>query len=363
MKKNRVLIFLFFLLSFYQNSFGQFGNWGSNIFGNSNPFTGYTPPIYTPHLYPSFTTTNCNCKAGVIIDVNGTIAQIDVNWGDNTTSTMNQSTNGAFTFTHCYSVLANYSATVTVSYKNGTTDTTNYSVDLNPCPTLNDLNISIDNSDYSNIPSCTAVNFSQYAYCNYVLKSGLPACKQNGILYSWSLSQIDQFYNPIGYYCNSPNNYLPNLRFTTEINQPTRYFYGRLGIYSPSCGTSFSKGFLLTVDAACGVSLSFPFFFSQEPDKDNSNFYLKTSKPEFSKNFLNPIIAPNPVKDILNVSSLDESLLYELYLFNTAGGLIRKTTIQNGAAKIDVSDLNAGLYFSVIKNGQEIISTDKILKE
>ncbi len=74
------------------------------------------------------------------------------------------------------------------------------------------------------------------------------------------------------------------------------------------------------------------------------------------------ILYPNPVNDVLNISFAGTSNETNISIFNATGQLLRKinTNSQNNFA-INVSDLQKGVYFIKIENGNEII-TNRFIK-
>lgn len=88
--------------------------------------------------------------------------------------------------------------------------------------------------------------------------------------------------------------------------------------------------------------------------------YFNLSIRDFSQNAKeNFKIFPNPVKDILNVSS---KLNLRIEIYNLEGRLIRKEIFQN--SKVNLSDLQKGVYIGLIyENGKNEFTTVKIIKE
>ena len=60
-------------------------------------------------------------------------------------------------------------------------------------------------------------------------------------------------------------------------------------------------------------------------------------------------LSPNPVSDVLMISSSEEAQNIKIY--SILGELIYSNII-SGTTKIDVSQIEAGLYFVIISNGQ-----------
>lgn len=71
-------------------------------------------------------------------------------------------------------------------------------------------------------------------------------------------------------------------------------------------------------------------------------------------------VFPNPVNDILNVSS-DQKII-SVTIFNTAGQLIFTKMINNKIATVDVSELISGVYMVKINSGEKNVKTVKVIK-
>ncbi len=117
-----------------------------------------------------------------------------------------------------------------------------------------------------------------------------------------------------------------------DISVLTQDAYVAFKYYSNGSPTRFTvDSFVITGDAVVGV---------------NDNLFTSL------------VIYPNPVTDILNIKSNGE--IQEIAIYNNLGQLILSTTDQN---KIDISNLNGGVYFCKVssKDGNTIIK--KIIKK
>jgi hypothetical protein len=74
------------------------------------------------------------------------------------------------------------------------------------------------------------------------------------------------------------------------------------------------------------------------------------------------LLYPNPVQDILNISS-SEDVQAKLDLYNATGTLIQSTMLSRGSSQINLSSVTAGQYLLRMTNmDQETITIHKIIK-
>ena len=64
-------------------------------------------------------------------------------------------------------------------------------------------------------------------------------------------------------------------------------------------------------------------------------------------------IFPNPVKDILTITSVNNNL-NEVHIVNTLGQIVKEITFE-GQTEVDVKDLKSGIYFVMISGGSNIV--------
>ena len=87
-------------------------------------------------------------------------------------------------------------------------------------------------------------------------------------------------------------------------------------------------------------------------------FVATLSNPKFDFNTIS--LSPNPVKDILTISS--KSTMENIEIYSVLGQLIVSKSIENTNAKLNISDFNKGLYFVKIK-GENAAQSFKFIKE
>lgn len=74
-------------------------------------------------------------------------------------------------------------------------------------------------------------------------------------------------------------------------------------------------------------------------------------------------IYPNPVHDIMNISLL-ETNADKIVIRNSLGQIVKTTVLNNNSqAKLDISNLQDGVYFVSMFNGEKSTNTQKILKK
>jgi hypothetical protein len=80
--------------------------------------------------------------------------------------------------------------------------------------------------------------------------------------------------------------------------------------------------------------------------------------PNFDlKNF---VLYPNPVKDILNISS--ETTITNIAIYNLLGQEVMTKSVNDTENSIDVSNLTSGTYFVKV-TADNTVKTSKIIKE
>ena len=82
----------------------------------------------------------------------------------------------------------------------------------------------------------------------------------------------------------------------------------------------------------------------------------------FSTNFSDFKVFPNPVSDIVTITSTENSSLKSIAIFNIFGQIVYKTSLSGNYNKINLSELNTGIYIYKIENSQGF-STGKIQKK
>jgi type IX secretion system substrate protein len=71
-------------------------------------------------------------------------------------------------------------------------------------------------------------------------------------------------------------------------------------------------------------------------------------------------VYPNPVKDVLNITSISEVKINDIKLYSVSGALVKEVRLENN--QIDMSDLTPGVYYvKIIAGSRQIIK--KIIKE
>lgn len=72
-------------------------------------------------------------------------------------------------------------------------------------------------------------------------------------------------------------------------------------------------------------------------------------------------IYPNPANNIVNVKVANSNGQNSITIYDIAGKIVAESFINNGTNPIDVSALNAGVYFYTLRNTEGIIETKKLL--
>ncbi|MDX1348947.1 MAG: T9SS type A sorting domain-containing protein [Putridiphycobacter sp.] len=87
----------------------------------------------------------------------------------------------------------------------------------------------------------------------------------------------------------------------------------------------------------------------------NNVLSVKQSKPT------NIVVYPNPANDILNVSIENLPTEGSITIYDIAGKVVSTTAIRNGKNQVNVTALNAGVYFYTIRSNKDIIETKKLM--
>ena len=79
----------------------------------------------------------------------------------------------------------------------------------------------------------------------------------------------------------------------------------------------------------------------------------------------NIVIFPNPAREAVNVVFDDKADIKSIAVFNLIGKVLNvyKTT-DNGSAKLDISNIPAGIYFLRLMNGQgQVVATRRFTRQ
>ncbi|HEU0226891.1 MAG TPA: T9SS type A sorting domain-containing protein, partial [Arachidicoccus soli] len=80
-----------------------------------------------------------------------------------------------------------------------------------------------------------------------------------------------------------------------------------------------------------------------------------------SKNKMtNLIIAPNPTKGAVNISSND--IISHIEIYSIEGHLIQSVPVQSKSIEINLNGVSPGMYLMKVKSGQ-MVTTKRIIKE
>jgi hypothetical protein len=85
---------------------------------------------------------------------------------------------------------------------------------------------------------------------------------------------------------------------------------------------------------------------------------MSTSIEEFDLNFT---VAPNPAKDFININSSE--IIKNYTLLNAIGNVVLKNSVKERSVQINVSGLNKGLYFLIVKTNLNKESVKRIVIE
>lgn len=82
-------------------------------------------------------------------------------------------------------------------------------------------------------------------------------------------------------------------------------------------------------------------------------------------NNINVIIAPNPCKEVLNITlpQQNNSATYQVQIMDVTGRTIQTTLLRNGANSIDVHKLQKGLYILLLSDQEGNSGVQKFMKE
>lgn len=83
----------------------------------------------------------------------------------------------------------------------------------------------------------------------------------------------------------------------------------------------------------------------------SSKIELVTTAPQFD----NIVILPNPANSYLDINGLDNTKLYDVFIYDIVGRLIKETSVSSEDNRIDIHFLPSGVYNLVIKSGDSVL--------
>lgn len=125
------------------------------------------------------------------------------------------------------------------------------------------------------------------------------------------------------------------------------------GLFHSQLFTDASDG--VNTMTAAGNSGKSQFFISKLAKSVCSQLSVEESSAEAGVTFY-----PNPVKDILNISSKESLLSYEIY--SADGRSVQNGNLSLHKSSVNISSLNAGVYYVKIKTDKTVV-TEKIIKK
>jgi len=164
----------------------------------------------------------------------------------------------------------------------------------------------------------------------------------------WFLLTIKGYNN--GYYTDSVNFYLADYRFSDNeqdyiINKWTEVDINTLGNVD-------SLAFTLTSSDVGDYGMNTPAYFCIDDLNLTSTFAENIIESNIN-------IYPNPIKNILNITNINNS---DINIYNLSGQIIYSEKVYQDNIRIDFSDFQNGVYIISVKNNSEI-KTYKIIKQ
>ncbi len=149
-------------------------------------------------------------------------------------------------------------------------------------------------------------------------------------------------YNTFNYTCIAPGNTVNGLQI--ECDSTVRFSYSNRKNFADSSATILLKYLFihqnLNLLTNCGLTTSIKEIFNSKDSSFN--------------------IFPNPIADLLQLSTENIKGNFEIQIINNLGEVVFKTINKN---KIDASQLPSGLYFIVVTDEQSHIWNMKVLKQ
>ena len=195
-----------------------------------------------------------------------------------------------------------------------------------------------------------AIYITNNAYAYYSMKDGDAFSKKFGGV---SGDDPDWFkLNMIGYlgntFIDSVGFYLADYRFTNNNQDYVIKDWTLVDLSPIYFADSIVFELSSTDNGAFGMNT--PAYFCLD------DIEFTTSIKTVSKNDMN--IYPNPVKDILTIENIENS---KIMIYDISGKTVYLKQTNTNVEKIDLSELNRGIYFITISNNDKVI-TKKIIK-
>mgnify|MGYP006294094107 FL=1 len=166
--------------------------------------------------------------------------------------------------------------------------------------------------------------------------------KANGELFGLNVST-----NATG--LGEPNVLDNNMLSATNITE-TNYAVGICTAYAPTEGSTFMK-----IPFTTKESVTFDLIVNTKLKTVTVD--LTTGIAKIDNQAIQ--IFPNPAKDKLTISGLTNKS--ELSIYSLSGKLLKQQTVDNG--NVNISDLSKGIYVVKIRNNDNILTTQRIVKQ
>ena len=149
-----------------------------------------------------------------------------------------------------------------------------------------------------------------------------------------------------------------------SIETPVLNFAGA----APAASLTSQYNVAIDPNTAGNTTISFTHTITDGTSSDNLSFDIIIIVPDtvvegISGNGLATItLYPNPTTSDVNVDLGSNVRATDIRLFNTVGQLISTTDVKETVTVLHLAELPNGIYFVQIYNGNELITTGKVVK-
>ncbi|HNW67882.1 MAG TPA: T9SS type A sorting domain-containing protein, partial [Bacteroidales bacterium] len=74
-------------------------------------------------------------------------------------------------------------------------------------------------------------------------------------------------------------------------------------------------------------------------------------------------VFPNPATDNITVTMVEGTQATQVVVYNANGQQVRNANINCNDVTIDIKDLEAGVYFISLQNGNTVVGTSKMIRK
>jgi len=208
--------------------------------------------------------------------------------------------------------------------------------------------------------------------------------------YAWGLSKINKLYTAIVGSCNSDSIILGDYVIYKDTSDYSRSFFIFIidSYGNPVWAKSFPKssGQVLRTIISDGIQNTYvigdfntnssskksasifdkPTYIEQPSiylikfKEEGGNEVITKISPTTSSNIFN--VFPNPVSSILNISTDNKTINFDIKIFNIEGKMILQKSLTKANNLINVESLSKGIYFLQMKTTEEIF-VEKVIKK